>query len=580
MAVPGAGWLAPGALAAAVIVMVAGLAWQITAARRNLRRSMQEAERARDAAEAARQEAERHRQAAEAANTAKSQFLANMSHELRTPLNAIIGYSEMLEETAEDLGTRDLIPDLQKIQGAGRHLLALINDILDLAKVEAGRMTLYVEEFDVSSMVRDVATTIQPLVARNRNRLAVECPPDVGCMRADLTKVRQTLFNLLSNAAKFTEQGLIRLQVRRSPLTPVDAPATPEVAAVQPPAFYFIVSDTGIGMTPAQVDGLFRPFAQADPSTTRRFGGTGLGLAISREFCRLMGGDLAGASQLGRGSTFTVTLPATVAAAPVVTVAPADGGRVAGGGAAARVLVIDDDPAARDMTRRMLAREGFAVDCAVGGAEGLALARQVRPAVITLDVLMPGMDGWAVLSALKADSELAGIPVIMMTVVDDRRLGFALGAADYLIKPIDWTRLVAVLRRHRRSPTDGRVLVVDDDPATRDWVERNLRRDGWSVVLAANGRLALDALASRSPEVILLDLLMPEMDGFEFLDELRRRPEWRQIPVIVLTCKDLTAEDRQRLNRGVARVLQKGGLGYADLLAAVRSLAAGVSPSP
>jgi signal transduction histidine kinase len=244
------------------------------------------------------------RKAAEAASEAKSQFLASMSHELRTPLNAIIGYSEMLQEDLEALGVKQCLADLQKIHAAARHQLGLINDILDLSKVEAGKMTLFVEEFDVAQLVKEVTATVQPLVARKANTLLLECPPGLGTMRADQTKVRQTLFNLLSNAAKFTDKGLIRLSVRRSLLDDAQA------QTVQ-----FSVSDNGIGMTSEQLGKLFQAFSQADPSTGKKFGGTGLGLVLCRKFCRLMGGEVSVRSEYGHGTTFTVTLPTEVAEA-------------------------------------------------------------------------------------------------------------------------------------------------------------------------------------------------------------------------------------------------------------------------
>ena len=520
-------------------------------------------------------QAEQARQTADAANQAKSQFLANMSHELRTPLNAIIGYSEMLQESAQEDGHTGYVPDLEKIGAAARHQLSLINDILDLSKIEAGKTTLYLEEFAVEPMLREVATTIQPLVARNGNQFAVECPADIGSMRADLTKVRQTLFNLLSNAAKFTEKGQIRLSVKREDVNREAGSLPVEPSHASRITFY--VTDTGIGMSREQIARLFEAFAQADPSTTRKFGGTGLGLAISRKFCRMMGGDLTVASEPGKGSTFTATLPAVVQSGTAEADLRAEDRQGGPPPDAATVLVIDDDPAARDLTGRVLSKEGFAVKCAANGPEGLELARRVHPAVIALDVMMPGMDGWAVLAALKADPQLAAIPVIMMTIVDDRNLGFALGAAEYLTKPIDWNRLAAVLRKYRHTAARGQVLVVEDDAATRELLERNLERDGWSVALADNGRAALAILAARPVAIILLDLLMPEMDGFEFLDELRRRPEWRRIPVVVITSKDLTEADRRRLNGGVARIVQKGTLSFDELLGAMRALVAGAS---
>ncbi len=526
---------------------------------------------AREALEAKNVQLEEARKAADEASQAKSTFLANMSHELRTPMNAIIGYSEMLQEEAEDLDQKGFIPDLQKIHGAGKHLLGLINDILDLSKIEAGKMTLYLEEFDVQKMVNEVAATVQPLVAKNGNQLVVECAPGIGLMKADVTKVRQTLFNLLSNASKFTERGTITLAVARH--SNVESAPGQHSTLESRAALSFSVTDTGIGMSPEQMSRLFQAFEQADASTTKKFGGTGLGLAISRRFCQMMGGDITVESEVDKGTIFTVTLPATVedaAAEPAAEPSPAV--KTTTGDRRATILVIDDDANVRDLMERTLTKDGYHVIAAADGARGLALANEGKPAVITLDVMMPGMDGWAVLTALKADPGTADIPVIMMTIVDDKNMGFALGAADYLTKPIDWPRLSAALKKHRRSAGPHTVLVVEDDPNTRDMLRRGMAKEGWIVVEAENGRIGLERLAEGIPALILLDLMMPEMDGFGFMQELRTRPDARDIPVIVITAKDLTDEDRRRLNGEVARILQKGATSSDDLLAEIRSL--------
>jgi PAS domain S-box-containing protein len=490
------------------------------------------------------------RQAAEAANTAKSQFLANMSHELRTPLNAIIGYSEMLEEETAEQGHAEYVPDLQKIRAAGRHLLALINDVLDLSKIEAGKLELFLETFDLRQAVEDVATTVQPLIARNDNRLVVDVADDVGTMHSDLTRFRQILLNLLSNASKFTERGTVTVAIER-----------------QGDEVVLRVTDSGIGMTPEQLGRLFEAFAQAEASTSKKYGGTGLGLAITRRFCQLMGGDVTASSDPGRGSTFTVRLPAD--ASHPVPERPAE----PGDGRAGTVLVIDDDPAARAITRRVLVKEGYAVIEAADGESGLRLAGERHPDLITLDILMPGMDGWAVLGALKADPALAGIPVILQTLLDDRNMGFALGASEYLTKPIDRKRLAALVKQYVPVGGGAPVLVVEDDPATRQLLSRELSRAGWRVTEAANGRVALDEVARERPAMVLLDLMMPEMDGFEFLDELRRSHSSAEIPVVVITAMTLTEADRRRLNGGVERVVQKRPLEEDTLLAEVRALA-------
>jgi GAF domain-containing protein/DNA-binding response OmpR family regulator len=491
----------------------------------------------------------------EVADRHKSEFLANMSHELRTPLNAIIGYSEMLQEDAADLGAEQFTDDLKRINAAGKHLLELINAVLDLSKIEAGKMDLYLETFDIATLIRDIAAVIQPLAARNANQLEVVCPATTATMRADLTKVRQALFNLLSNACKFTDHGTVTLAVSRERSGDDDW-------------LRFSVSDTGIGMTSEQLARLFEAFSQADAATTRKYGGTGLGLALSRRLCRMMGGDVTVESASGRGSTFTIRLPAVVAEAmeqppPVAAerAAPSVG----------TVLVIDDEAAIRDLMQRYLAKEGFRVVAAAGGEEGLRLARELRPDAITLDVMMPGLDGWAVLTALKADPSVAEIPVIMLTIVDDKNLGYALGAADYLTKPIERDRLLAVLRAHRR---DRPVLVVDDDATLRQLLRRMLEPEGYTVVEAENGRVALDRLRGVAPSVVLLDLMMPEMDGFEFVAEFRHHEAWRAIPIVVITARDLSRDDRERLNGYVEKILQKGAHGRDELLAEVRDLVA------
>jgi adenylate cyclase len=511
------------------------------------------------------------RDEAMAATQAKSKFLASMSHELRTPLNAILGITEMLQEDATEAGQTELVEPLGRVTRAGKNLLKLINEVLDLSKIEAGRLELHIEEFDVASTVQDAVSTVLPVAEKNQNRIDIHCPNDIGSMRGDQFRVRQVLLNLLSNACKFTENGQVTVDVKREPL---DGDA----------GVVFTVTDTGIGMTPRQLGNMFQEFSQADSSTTRKYGGTGLGLAISQRLCRMMGGSISVESNAGVGTTFTVRLPGTVDMHPAQPKPTREEPHVSSLTLAANhsvsvasniILVIDDDETVRDQMRRFLVREGCDVVTAKDGTEGLILAQKVKPAFITLDVQMPGLDGWSVLQELKADPELAKIPVVMLTIVDEKSRGYALGAAEYATKPIEQDalrRLVAKYRSATADPSRFRVLIVEDDEITRQQWRHMLIGESCEVTEAENGRVALERLAQARPALVLLDLIMPEMDGFEFLVELRKKPGLKAVPVVVVTAATLSEEDHRRLNGGVERVLAKSAFSGDDLLEELREL--------
>jgi len=488
---------------------------------------------------------------AEAANEAKSTFLANMSHELRTPLNAIIGYSEMLIEDAED-ENEDFIPDLDKINNSGKHLLGLINDILDLSKVESGKMELYIEEFDLQKVMHEIESTIKPLVEKNNNTLIIECDSNLKTMTADITKIRQILLNLLSNSSKFTKEGNINIDVVSS--NNMDD------------AVDFIIADTGIGMSNQQVEKVFQPFTQADEKTTRKFGGTGLGLTITKMFAEMMGGDINLTSEEGKGTTFTVTIPLVVVDkkkqnTEVIIDVTHDNDYT--------ILVIDDDDNAQDMMKKFLEKQDFSILQAKRGEDGLKLAAEHMPDVITLDVMMPEMDGWEVLAALQGNERTKNIPVIMLTMADEPDIGYSLGATDYLTKPVNWTELSTILSNHQIQSDSQTILIVEDDETTREMLRKSLEKNDFKVRSAVNGKEALEKVSETKPGLIILDLMMPEMDGFEFAERLRENKEWLDIPVVVITAKDLTKEDHSRLKGNVEAIMQKGSYSKNDLMSEI-----------
>jgi len=503
--------------------------------------------------------------AADEASLAKSAFLANMSHELRTPMNAILGYAEMLAEDAKEEGNDEQLADIREISDAGEHLLSLLNDVLDISKVEAGRMDLYLETFDLTKMIDEVASTTRALVDNNKNKMEVSIADDIGEMHADVTKVRQILFNLMSNAAKFTTGGTITLFGERRSGKDGDI-------------IRLGVSDDGIGIPEDKLDKIFEEFSQADDSTTKNYGGTGLGLAIVKRFCHMMGGDIWVESTVGEGSSFILELPAVVIdmekAETVETdqgISKSEPGKSDLASGEGSILVIDDDPKARDLIKRSLESEGHNVTVAEGGDEGIELARRIKPSLITLDIIMPGRDGWSVLQELKEDSELCEIPVIMISIINDKKMGLALGAVDHLSKPVDRKKLKALVKRYSKK---GRALVVEDDDSVREVIARSLESVGWTSVEAKNGAIGIDMFDNGIFDLIILDIMMPVMDGFGFIRELRKTEKGRSVPVVVLTAKDLTKKERKVLNGNVEEIFLKEETSVDELVKEIEKLLA------
>ena len=491
-------------------------------------------------------ELEQARARANQENIAKSQFLANMSHELRTPLNAILGYAMLLHEDALEAGNEASAADLERIQLAGRNLLTVINDILDLAKIESGKTSLNRSVINLRELT-EAAVASFPARQRNGNRVEVSISDDVGLMIGDPGKVRQCLLNLLSNALKFTHDGQVSVAIA----------AGNQAGA---PSVTFSVRDTGIGIEAEHLEQLFDAFNQVERDSVRRFGGTGLGLAITRRLARMMGGDCTVESARGEGSTFRLTLPLSPHAPDQSEVAPAPSelNRLPATRRSDRsVLVVDDDEAAIDLLRRWVEPMGYDVFAATDGEAGLAMAREHRPDVILLDALMPGRSGYEILGELRADPEVGETPVILITVDDDRERGLRSGACDYLRKPVSEDELRSVLDVYRRNST-GDILVIEDDDDSAELIKRSVEQVGFSTRRATNGLDALKMASDAPPAAIVLDIVMPGLDGFAVIDRLSADNALAKIPVIVLSGYDMSLVQHRKLADAGLRFFTKG----------------------
>jgi len=488
------------------------------------------------------------------ASLIKSQFLATMSHELRTPLTSIVGFASMLLRGRSGEGLSEQQRDnTARILAAARRLVALVNDILDLSRIEAGRLDIFRRDVDLEWLLESVRDEIEPLARARGLTLAVRVDPGLGRLVTDPDRFRQVLTNLVDNAIKFTPMGSVSLHARQDG----------ERIAID-------VADSGIGIAPDERERVFSDFYQVDQSSTRAAGGTGLGLAICRKLVGLLDGTLTLWSVLGEGSTFTVSVPAAAGVAGPRTPAMVHRGQVSERGE--RILMIDSDPEMLLLEERALEGTGYWLVGARTAEEGLQMARDLQPSVILLDVMLPEMDGWRVLHRLKTDPQTAGIPVVMHSVVDDKLLGLSLGATDYLIKPVEREQLLSALDRLAGHDQAGPVLVVDDDEGIRQMLAEMLHAEGFATAQARDGHEALAVAIAQPPRVILLDLLLPDLDGFAVLGRLRSLPQTRQVPVVVLTGRTLTQEEEALLHSEAAMVLSKTGMDLERLVQAVRTV--------
>jgi signal transduction histidine kinase/CheY-like chemotaxis protein len=480
------------------------------------------------------------------ANHLKSQFLANMSHELRTPMNSIIGFSEILAERLEGKIEPKHLGFLRHIHTSGTHLLGIINDVLDLSKIEAGKMEIYPEFFSVAPVIDSVCQVMRGMV-RTQQKIVVDVPPGLPHIETDLAKFKQVLFNLVSNAVKFS---------------PAERPIVIRVR-VDDGTLHVSVHDEGIGIAPEHHEMIFEEFRQVDGSVRREFSGTGLGLALVKKFIELQGGRVTVDSNLGAGSTFSFTLPVRSRAAVVtrtpepVTLTP-------------RVLVVEDDPNAYELIASALASAGFLPIRAHHGDEAIRLAKDSRPAAVTLDLVLPGMDGWEVLRRLKSDEATRALPVVIISMMDNRDLGVALGADDYFVKPVDRARLLDRLRAITSKNGTRRLLVIDDDESVHAILGEDLGPLGYAIENASSGEAGLRAAEERAPDVIILDLMMPGMSGFEVAGSLKDNPRTADIPILVLTSKEISSADRALLHTKVASFVQKGTSAREQLVRELR----------
>ncbi len=538
-------------------------------------RLLEELSDERDLVSARAQELEEKNREVERATRLKSEFVANMSHELRTPLNSILALSQIMGDELDGTLNAEQRKQIEIIERNGQNLLRLINDILDLSKIEAGKLDLMLSTFTLQDLLENVRTVVWPLVSGKGLQLVLDSAPELPRLMTDENKLKQVLLNLLSNAVKFTEHGTITVAVR-----PGREIGGEQQTLRSPQWITFEVSDTGIGIAPENLPSIWEEFEQVDGSLSRRYQGTGLGLTIVRRLVGLLGGQIVARSVLNNGSNFIFSIPVQLArgpqvievegAAPLVSPEMRSAVRLHEPGKPV-VLLVDDDPEVIYILEKYLRDDGYAIEVAHSADEAISKARLLHPFAMTLDVMLPGRDGWEVIQALKGDSQTADIPIIMLSMLDNRQLGYSLGASDYLVKPVSRNDLLQRLERLRNGHPLQSVLVVDDDPIQQRVISTTLRDVGMTVVTCPNGLEALQWLQDHTPDLITLDLMMPGMDGFTVLEQIKHREPLDAVPVLIITAKEITSEDRRRLNSRIAAIIAKGPSEREELLREVHA---------
>ena len=483
---------------------------------------------------------------AENAAQVKSEFLANMSHELRTPLNAIIGFCEILIEDATEIDQTGFVDDLNKIHKSGIDLLTLINDILDLSKLEVKKMDVNISSFNLSEILETVQNTLEPFAKINNNNIKVNKPEEDITINSDELKFRQILFNLLTNSCKHSENSIINLSIKKIKKNKLN---------------YLLcnIEDKGIGISKEKIKDIFEPFSQVDSKDNNIIKGTGLGLTIAKAYTELLGGIISLESKLGQGTTFEVTILQDYYKSSVKSNLAIDskGKSIRKVESNQNILIIDDDILFLDMMKSKISKNGYVVHVANNGKRGIEKAKEILPDIIILDIIMPDLDGWTVYKKIKSIPLLSEVPIIIVTVGDYKKMAYDFGVKEFLSKPINWKSLSDTINKYKIETSKNHILIVDDDNVTRTILKKMLIKDGWSIAEAENGEDALKSIKDKQPALILLDLIMPIMDGFEFLNEFKNN-DYKNIPIIIITSKDLSEDDLKYLNENSSMIIQKG----------------------